>query len=128
MESRELALILAERLSDKKGVEITILDVHDLVSYTDYFVVCSGRSERQVAALAEGAIEGFKAATGRRPIGSEGIERGQWALIDFGEVVVHVFREQERVFYDLEGLWEDAPRVEYHPPEPPAAQPSAGLH
>jgi ribosome-associated protein len=128
MESRDLALFLADRLSDKKGIEITILDVHDLVSYTDYFVIASGKTERQVGALAEGAIDGYRAATGRKPVGSEGVERGQWALIDFGDVVVHVFREPERAFYDLEGLWEDAPRVDYHPPEDAPGQHAASLH
>jgi ribosome-associated protein len=126
MESRDLALFLAERLADKKGTEITILDVRDLVSFTDFFVICSGRSERQVQALAENAIAGYREANGRKPLGSEGIERGLWALIDFGDVVVHVFKEQERVFYDLEGLWEDAPRLEFHVPQEGAG--AAALH
>lgn len=122
MESKDLALFLAERLADKKAFDITILDVEKLVSYTDFFIIASGRSDRQVQALAEHVTSGYRERVGRRPLGTEGADRGGWALLDFGDVIVHIFREQERAFYDLEGLWEDAPRLAFTPPvEAPAA-------
>jgi ribosome-associated protein len=121
---RDFALFIADTLSDKKAHDINVLDVGDLVGYAAYFVVCAGRSDRQVKALADWVQRHAREVLQRRPLGVEGVERGQWALLDFGDVVVHVFREQERAFYDLEGLWEDAPRVPWTPPEAerPAAQ------
>lgn len=121
---RDFALFIADTLADKKAHDINVLDVGDLVGYAAYFVVCAGRSDRQVKALADWVQRHARETLQRRPLGVEGVERGQWALLDFGDVVVHVFREQERAFYDLEGLWEDAPRVPWTPPEPvrPAAQ------
>lgn len=117
----DLAVFLADALADKKATDITILEVGPLVGYASHFVVCAGRSDRQVRALAEHVERKTRTELKRRPLGVEGTERGQWALLDYGDVVVHVFREQERVFYDLEGLWEDAPRVPYEPPAPTAA-------
>jgi ribosome-associated protein len=121
MTSKQLAVFIADALADKKAADITLLDVHDLVGYTDVFVVCTGRSDRLVKALADHAERMVRTELRLHPIGVEGVERGLWALIDFGDVVVHIFREHERVFYDLEGLWEDAPRVPYEPPAPTAA-------
>lgn len=121
MTSQQIAHFIADALADKKATDITILDVHDLVGYTDVFVVCTGRSDRLVKALAEHVERMVRTELRLHPIGVEGVERGVWALIDLGDVVVHIFREHERVFYDLEGLWEDAPRVPYEPPIPTAA-------
>ncbi len=121
MNSHATAIFLADALADKKGEDITVLDVQKVVSYTDFFVVCTGRSDRLVKALAENAERKARTELRLHPIGVEGLERGVWALLDFGDVIVHIFREQERVFYDLEGLWEDAPRVAYEPPSPQAA-------
>ena len=104
------ALALAAAMS-KGAQEPVLLQVSELAGYADLFLIVSGRSDRQVKAIAE-AVRRALAEHGRRPLGSEGFKHGQWALIDFGELVVHVFHESVRQTYDLEGLWIDAPRVE----------------
>lgn len=108
--SQKLAMIAVNAALEKKGVEPVLLDVHELASYTDFILVVSGRSDRQVAAIAEGIAE----ALGRelvKPIGTEGVRGGQWSLLDFGDLIVHVFYHPLRDFYDLESFWVDAPRV-----------------
>jgi ribosome-associated protein len=102
---RALALAL-----DKKALEPVLLDVRNLCSFCNYQLVLSGRSDRQVDAIADGISAGLK-AEGLRPLGSEGATTGQWALLDYGDFVVHVFLHSAREHYDLEGLWNDAPRV-----------------
>jgi ribosome silencing factor RsfS/YbeB/iojap len=82
------------------------------VSYCDYFLICAGRNRRQVRAIAESISTRLKQETGMGPRSVEGMESGRWVLLDFGDVVVHVFDEPLRGFYDLEGLWKDAPRVD----------------
>jgi ribosome-associated protein len=102
---------------DKKALEPVLLDVRELCSFCNYQLVLSGRSERQVDAIADGIAAGLK-EDGLRPIGSEGARTGQWGLLDYGDFVVHVFLHSAREHYDLEGLWSDAPRVEIEvPPE-----------
>jgi len=115
MEPQELVEQIVESLEEKQGLDIVILDVETIVGYTSFFVMVSGRSERQVQALVEHVRQGVSQHLGIQPLGIEGKDRGRWALIDFGDAVVHIFREDERNFYDLEGLWSDAPRVEYQP-------------
>jgi ribosome-associated protein len=95
---------------DKKAVEPLLLDVRELCSYCNYQLVLSGRSERQVEAIADGISAGMK-AQGIRPLSTEGTRGGAWQLLDFGDFVVHVFHHPARDHYDLEGLWIDAPRV-----------------
>ena len=102
---RALALAL-----DKKALEPVLLDVRELCSFCNYQLVISGRSERQVEAIAEGINTGLK-HEGLRPIGAEGARSGQWGLLDYGDFVVHVFLHSAREHYDLEGLWNDAPRI-----------------
>lgn len=89
-----------------------IINVGKLTSVSDYIVVCSGESERQVQAIA-GNIDDSLRAQGEKPIGVEGVSSGRWALIDYGDVVVHVFLDNIRKFYDIEGLWSDAPAVSF---------------
>ncbi|HEY4055775.1 MAG TPA: ribosome silencing factor [Kofleriaceae bacterium] len=102
---------------DKKALEPILLDVRDLCSFCNYQLVLSGRSDRQVDAIADGINAGLK-QEGLRPIGSEGARTGQWALLDYGDFVVHVFLHSARENYDLEGLWSDAPRIPLEvPPE-----------
>lgn len=113
MEPKDLAVFLANALADKKAEDIAVLEVESLVSYTSYFIVATGRSDRQVAALADHARQSVKQAFGRLPLGVEGSTGGQWALVDFGDVIVHVFRDEARLFYDIDGLWEDAPRLDF---------------
>jgi len=107
---------------EKKGVEPVILDVSGSSSYTDYILIVSGRSDRQVSAVAE-AIEDELREAGRKPMGVEGKRDGHWALLDYGELVVHVFYHPIREHYDLEGLWVDATRV--HLDIPPDSRLSA---
>jgi ribosome-associated protein len=102
---RALALAL-----DKKALEPILLDVRELCSFCNYQLVVSGRSDRQVDAIADGIAAGLK-QEGIRVITSEGARTGQWALLDYGDFVVHVFLHAAREHYDLEGLWSDAPRI-----------------
>jgi ribosome-associated protein len=112
LEEAKAALVLA---LDKKCLEPVLLDVRALCSYCNYQLVVSGRSDRQVDAIAEGIVVGMK-AQGVRPLGTEGEKSGHWALLDFGDFLVHVFSHSVRDHYDLEGLWIDAPRVEIDVP------------
>ncbi len=115
--SLSLAKKAVEAALEKKAVEPVLLDVHELASYTDFILVVSGRSDRQVAAIADGVAEAM-AREGVRPLGKEGAKGGHWTLLDFGDVVVHVFYHPVRDFYDLESFWVDAPRVRLEiPPE-----------
>ena len=109
LEALELALA-------KKAVEPVLLDVRDLCGYCNYQLIVSGRSDRQVDAISEGIVVGMR-ERGLRPLGTEGARSGNWSLLDFGDVVVHVFVHPLREHYDLEGLWSDAPRVEIEVPE-----------
>lgn len=94
----------------RKAVGVVVLDVHDLTSLADFFIICSGKSNRQVSAIADHVQRELKTA-GIRPLSVEGAREGHWVLMDYGYVVIHVFYEPVRHFYDLEGLWADAPRV-----------------
>jgi ribosome-associated protein len=100
---------------DKKAVEPVLIDVCGRSSYADFIAVVSGRSDRQVDAIAEGVCEAM-AALGRRPLGREGARNGRWVLIDFGDVVMHVFYHPLREVFDIESLWVDAPRVKLQIP------------
>lgn len=97
---------------DKKATEIVILDVRKLNFLTDYFVICSTQNERQSRAIAEEMHVRLK-AEGRRRVGSEGERDGLWVLQDFGDVVIHIFRGDQREFYDLDALWADAPQMKW---------------
>ncbi|ATB31233.1 ribosome silencing factor [Melittangium boletus] len=105
-----LARKIGNLLSDKKAVDIVILDVRGMTSYADYVVVASGESDRQVSSMAEHVLVKLKESEGLRPVGHEGMDTGQWVLLDFGEVVAHIFYSEMRAHYDLEGLWADAGR------------------
>jgi ribosome-associated protein len=92
-------------------MDIRALDVRELAGYTDYFLLCSGSSDRQVAALAQHIEETIKKDHGALPLGVEGLREGRWALIDYGDVVVHVFLSSVREFYNFDRLWGGAPEV-----------------
>lgn len=94
----------------KKASGVVLLDVHELTSIADVFIVCSGRSNRQVAAIAEFIQTDLK-KEGIQPLNAEGQKEGHWVLLDYGHVIIHVFYESLRRFYDLEGLWADAKRI-----------------
>lgn len=107
----ERALICAQTALDNKAEDLVVLDVQGIASFTDYFVIMSGRSSRHVQGLAE-ALEGVMRSKRISAANAEGIQDGMWVLLDFEDVVVHIFYHEQRSFYDLEGLWHDAPRVE----------------
>ncbi len=94
-----------------KAFNVVVLDMRGLTSFADAFILCSGRSHRQVSAIAQFVQQNLK-AKGIRPIGIEGLREGHWVLMDYGDVIVHVFYEPVRIFYDLEGLWSDARRMD----------------
>lgn len=107
-EALDLAHRIVELASDRKAADIILLSVAEMTTLTDYFVICSGGSERQLGAIADGIVEGTK-ADGVRPIGREGGANAHWLLIDYGSVIVHVMAWPERDFYALEKLWSEAP-------------------
>jgi len=108
--SRPRALSVARAGLDKKAEDVQVLDVRGLSSYADYFVLMTAESERQAGAIADHVDERLK-AEGATKVGVEGYESGRWILVDYGDVVCHVLSPEAREFYDLEGLWADAPRV-----------------
>lgn len=109
-DAAELAHRIVEIASDKKGSDIVMLRTAELTSMADFFVICSGRSDRQVRALA-GAILDELRDDGVRPLGIEGKASARWVLLDFGSVIVHVFGPEEREYYGLERLWSMATQV-----------------
>ena len=109
--ARETALAVSAAGLDKKALNIEIIDVRGKVDYADYVVIMSGRSDRQVNAIAQGVQRDLRTNHGVRCVSVEGLPQGAWALMDFGDVVVHVFHEDTRGYYDLEALWIDAARL-----------------
>ena len=110
-DSRTKSLLCVKAAIEKKAFDLVLLQMKSVTSFTDYFLVCSGKSDRQVQAIAQAIEEGLK-KEGIRPLGQEGNAEGRWILMDYEDVVVHIFLEPVRAFYDLEGLWIDAPRIE----------------
>ena len=108
--AKALAHKIATLALDKKAKDVVVMDVRGIASYADYVVLASGESDRQVAALGENIQLKLKEEDNQRPVGSEGMETGQWVLLDYGDVVAHLFYDEVRAHYDLEGLWADAPR------------------
>jgi ribosome-associated protein len=108
--SRGVAVAAARAAAEKQARDVVILDVHDLIVITDLFVICSGTSDRQVRSIVE-EVEKALRGLGERPVRREGEQESRWVLLDYVDVVVHVFAEEEREYYDLERLWRDAPRV-----------------
>jgi ribosome-associated protein len=107
--SLERALKCASVALDKKALDVKILEIGRISSIADYLVLASGTSDRQAQAIAESVRTGLKKFG--KPLGIEGMQEGNWVVIDFGDVIVHVFREETRRHYDLEGVWADAPQV-----------------
>ena len=111
--SQEKAQVVVEASLEKAAEEVVALDVRKAVSFADVFVICTGRSDRQVRSIAD-AIEEAVVRRGERPLGIEGYDEGRWVLMDLADVIVHVFQDEVRRRYDLERLWSDAPRLELH--------------
>ena len=111
MTPKETALLLAKTLDSKKGLEIKVLETGHLTTLADYFVLCSGTSNTQIKALSDACEKAMKEA-GEPPHHVEGHRGGTWVLLDFSAVVVHIFNEEAREFYDLERLWSDATEID----------------
>jgi ribosome-associated protein len=109
--ARPTAVAIAKAGLDKKAEDVTVLDVRGLTSYADYFVVMTADSERQASAIADHVEDEMK-RLGVSKVNVEGYETGRWILVDYGDVVAHVMNKESRGFYDLEGLWADAPRFQ----------------
>lgn len=114
--SEELARYCAGAALHKHAQDLVLLDVAELSGYADYFLLASARSTRQAAAIADYVLR-FLKKSGVKPMGQDGLKEGRWALLDYGDVVVHVFHQPVRELYDLDSLWADAPRLEYEPDE-----------
>lgn len=110
--SKAAALVLAEAAASKKGLETVVLELTDVSPIADYFVVTTGTSTRHVGTLAEELEAALRRRLGRRPKSVEGLGPNDWVLLDFGDVVAHVFSEEARARYGLERLWADAERVQ----------------
>ncbi len=128
VESKEFAIIAAEAAGDKKAEDVLAIDVAELLVVTDYFVIATGRTNIQVKAIADEVEEQLRVRGGVKPIGREGVTEAKWVLLDYGDIVVHIFQPEEREFYRLEKLWSDAPRLEIPGVAAVAAtaEPSAG--
>jgi len=102
---------LAEAALDRKAVNPVALDVRELTSFADAFLLLTGTSDRHVRSVADAVVQATKAA-GAAPLGIEGQDEARWILIDLGDVIVHVFQEEAREYYDLDRMWEDAPPID----------------
>jgi len=111
LDGKERVLLCVNASLEKKAKDLVILNVKTLSSFADYFIICSGSSDRQVQAIASSIQENLK-KVGVLPLGVEGETFGKWALMDYDDVIIHIFYEPIREFYDIERLWSDAPRME----------------
>ncbi len=123
--ARRTALAVAESALERKALNVVIIDVAGKVDYADFVVVMSGRSDRQVAAIAKNIEDDVERGTDARCLSREGLPQASWVLLDFGDVIVHVFHQDTRGYYDLESLWIDAPRVPFDDPTGSNADPYA---
>ena len=114
-EAIEAALAAAAAIDDKKGLDIALLDISELLVVTDVFVIASGTSTRHVKTLGDEAEAQLKAELGRQPLRREGREYSRWLLLDYGDLVIHVFDQETRDYYELERLWADAPVIDFEP-------------
>jgi ribosome-associated protein len=118
----ELIVAALRAAVEKKAVGSVVLDLREVASFTDFFVIVGGTNARQVQAVADGVEDGLRRAHGRKPARVEGYNSAEWVLLDYGDFILHVFDEKARRFYDLERLWRDAARVTL-PPELAGAAP-----
>ncbi|HNY66310.1 MAG TPA: ribosome silencing factor [Deltaproteobacteria bacterium] len=103
---KELWERAVEALEERKVTDLVVLDVKKICSFADYIIVCTGMSDRQVRAMAEHVIECLG-----KPFGAEGMESGRWVLLDYVDVIIHIQQEEQRKYYDIEGMWFDARRI-----------------
>jgi ribosome-associated protein len=111
LEASDLAKLIVEIASDRQASDIVMLDLRAISLVADYFIICSGTSERQINALQDDIIDEVRNAVQRRPARREGKPSAGWVLLDYGDVVVHILAPTERDYYRLEELWADAPAV-----------------
>ena len=111
LSTEEKTTLISQIVADRKAMNVVVLDMADASSITDYFLICSGGSQRQVQAIADAIDEQLK-RSGNIALGIEGYREGRWVLMDYGDVIVHVFAQETRDFYDLERLWANAPKVD----------------
>lgn len=114
-EAVEAAIAAAAAISDKKGLDIILLDMSELLVVTDIFVIASAASNRQVRSLIDEVESRLKERLDRKPLRREGREYARWVLLDYGDIVVHVFDSETRDYYQLERLWAQAPVIEFEP-------------
>jgi len=121
-DARELAIQAAQAVHDHRAQDVVVLDLRGLSSVTDFFVICSGSSDRQMRAAFDAAEEAGRRC-GLKLFGSAGYESATWMLLDFVDVVIHIFAPEYRQYYDLELLWGDAPRLDWNPsPDEPGTR------
>jgi ribosome-associated protein len=125
MSPERLATTIAAHAADRKAMDIIALDLRQVAGYTDFFVICSGNTDRQTKAIHDSVHKGLKDEHGLLPRRVEGVSEARWILMDYLDVVVHVFTPETRDFYRLEALWGDVPRRDYDP-EALLAELSAG--
>ncbi len=116
METKELVQAICKALSERKGSQITIIDVQGKTILCDYFVIANGHSSTQVKALTDN-VDYALGKLGREPLRKEGTTEGKWAALDYGDVIVHIFNDESRLFYNLERLWADGQNVTYYEDE-----------
>jgi ribosome-associated protein len=113
----QLARTAARAIDDKKGEDIVIFAVGDVLAITEYFVISSASNRRLVRTLVEGVEEDVRTRFGRSPLRVEGLAETQWVLMDYGDIVVHVFSDEMRAYYEIERLYRDVPKIEWQEPE-----------
>ena len=109
--AEDLVRLCVRLAEDKKAEDIVVLDLRGISSFTDYFVICSGTSEPHLKAISNGIREGLREHAHLSPLASEGSVASQWLVMDYSEILVHIFHQKKREFYALENLWSDAPRL-----------------
>jgi ribosome-associated protein len=114
LSAEEKTALSSRAAADRKASDIAVLDMREVSSITDYFLICSGGSVRQVQAIAD-AIDEQMSQSGEASLGVEGYREARWVLMDYGDVIVHVFAQDTREFYDLERLWANAPKIDVIP-------------
>jgi ribosome-associated protein len=114
LSAEEKTALSSRAAADRKASDIAVLDMREVSSITDYFLICSGGSARQVQAIAD-AIDEQMSRLGEASLGVEGYREARWVLMDYGDVIVHVFAQDTREFYDLERLWANAPKIDVSP-------------
>jgi ribosome-associated protein len=120
LDAQERAVIAARAAADKKAEDILVLEVGDIIAITEVFVITSGANRRQVRTICDEVEAALKRDAGVKPNSVEGLDDASWVLLDYGDLVVHVFQQETRDYYALERLWSDAPRIAWEPSTPAA--------